>query len=130
MLAVLCYVLRVRHCLSVYLCVRVYLCLLYAGLTYLWLYACSTRITLHLLELHANYFKLALEGKSKKSGELSVPSCVHGIWSSVLEELCRHWFFGLVTLIQHREGPLITTLKNNDTYSDLFNNKFHILFKI
>ena len=40
--------LRVRHCLSVYLCVRVYLCLLYTGLTYLWLYACSTRITLHL----------------------------------------------------------------------------------
>ena len=25
---------------------RVYFCLLYAGLTYLWLYACSTRITL------------------------------------------------------------------------------------
>ena len=46
MLAVLCYVLWVRHCLSIYLCVQVYLCLLYAGLTYLWLYACSTRITL------------------------------------------------------------------------------------
>ena len=43
--AVLC--LRVRHCLSVYLRVWVYLCLLYVGLTYLWLYACSTCITLH-----------------------------------------------------------------------------------
>ena len=43
--AVLC--LRVWHCLSVYLCVRVYLCLLYVGLTCLWLYACSTCITLH-----------------------------------------------------------------------------------
>ena len=49
MLAVLCYVLRVQHCLSVYLCVRIYLCLLYAGLTYLWLYACSTRITLQFI---------------------------------------------------------------------------------
>ena len=50
--AVLC--LRVRHCLSIYLYVRVYLCLLYAGLTYLWLYACSMRITLHLGRPHAN----------------------------------------------------------------------------
>ena len=47
MLAVLCYVCGYGIvCLSI-LCVRVYLYLLSAGLTYLWLYACSTRITLH-----------------------------------------------------------------------------------
>ena len=47
MLAVLCYVCGYGIVCPSILCVRVYLYLLSAGLTYLWLYACFTRITLH-----------------------------------------------------------------------------------
>ena len=64
--------LRVRHCLSVYLCVRVYLYLLYAGLTYLWLYACSTRITLHDITPESDEVLLTLDQKLELEQDISI----------------------------------------------------------
>ena len=78
MLAMLCYVCGYGIvCPSIW-CVRVYLYLLSAGLTYLWLYACSTRITLHYLWPNIFIFMLQrmMVGRSGHCGPF-VPRIIH-----------------------------------------------------
>ena len=72
MLAGLCYVCGYGIVCPSILCVRVCLYSLSAGLTYLWLYACSTRITLH------NVKKCLLSRIAKKSQAVADPGFPSG----------------------------------------------------
>ena len=104
--------LRVRHCMSVYLCVWVYLCLLYAGLTYLWLYACSTRITLH---------KTSKSTASHTATKVATTADGPFNWKKMLDKLHKACSYNKIVQLVH--GNVLPPIELNKNYQQSSDDK-------